>query len=406
MPRKPRQPIACEHFTWNLFCRHGVFYADGRGSARNLGKCSLGTRDRTDALKRLKDLDLHMAIKLGLAMPEAAKPATTTNITVGWKLYLEYCGRNPVMGGVSNRTLTRYGAVRDKHSAFCAKRGIVTWDQFDKVSLVQYGNWLSRRYADRTVYLELTLLKSLIGWLVENGRLPAESKISYSLSKPQGTDTHCYSRDQVAAMIKRCRSIPSLHWLADVIVALAHLGVRIGELAGLRWSDVDLDNSVVTVADERASRRKQLAGVSRTTKGKRSRTIPIHPRLREVLTAIKRGKDGRVFHALRGGQLRPRNVLAMFIRDVIEPLKDKFPTPPGEIGFEHGRLHSFRHYFVSQAFLGGASEGEIREWVGHADSKMVEHYRHLGRKDAVRRMEQITFVDPDAKEQGRSGLDQ
>jgi hypothetical protein len=34
---------------------------------------------------------------------------------------------------------------------------------------------------------------------------------------------------------------------------------------------------------------------------------------------------------------------------------------------------------------------------------MVEHYRHLGRKDAVRRMEQITFVDPDANEQGRSG---
>ncbi len=48
------------------------------------------------------------------------------------------------------------------------------------------------------------------------------------------------------------------------------LGVRISELAGLRWSDVDLDNSVITVADERASRRKQLAGTMRTTKGKRS----------------------------------------------------------------------------------------------------------------------------------------
>ena len=48
----------------------------------------------------------------------------------------------------------------------------------------------------------------------------------------------------------------------------------------------------------------------------------------------------------------------------------------------------------ASASLGGASEGEIREWVGHADSKMVEHYRHLGRKDAVAKMEQITFRDP------------
>jgi integrase len=83
---------------------------------------------------------------------------------------------------------------------------------------------------------------------------------------------------------------------------------------------------------------------------------------------MSHGRDGRVFHAEQGGPLRPRNVLAVFIRDIIEPLKDKFPTPAGEIGFLYGRLHSFRHYFVSQCFLGGASEGEIREWVGHADS--------------------------------------
>jgi integrase len=110
-----------------------------------------------------------------------------------------------------------------------------------------------------------------------------------------------------------------------------------------------------------------------------------------------------VFHAERGGRLRPNNVLHVFVRNVIEKLKEKFPTPPGETGFEHGRLHSFRHFFVSQAFLGGASEGEIREWVGHADSKMLEHYRHLGRKDALRRMEQINFVDLDANEQDHSG---
>ena len=60
---------------------------------------------------------------------------------------------------------------------------------------------------------------------------------------------------------------------------------------------------------------------------------------------------------------------------------------------------------MSQAFLGGASEGEIREWVGHADSKMVEHYRHLGRKDAMRKMEMINFVDQGADEQDRPGQD-
>jgi integrase len=96
-------------------------------------------------------------------------------------------------------------------------------------------------------------------------------------------------------------------------------------------------------------------------------------------------------------------VLSVFIRDVIDKLKARFPAPAGKNGFEHGRLHSFRHFFVSQCFLGGASEGEIRQWVSHADSKMVEHYRHLGRKDALAKMEQINFLPPAATEQGRPG---
>jgi integrase len=218
-------------------------------------------------------------------------------------------------------------------------------------------------------------------------------------------DAYCYTREEVAAMAKHCLATPTLVWLGYVIIALAHLGVRIGELAGLRWSDVDLQANMVTVADERASRRKKLAGTARTTKGKRSRKIPIHPYLCGILSKMTRGTDGCVFHAKRGGRLRPNNVLHVFIRDVIEKLKEKFPTPPGETGFEHGRLHSFRHFFVSQAFLGGASEGEIHEWVGHADSKMVEHYRHLGQKDALRRKEQINFRGPGRQRAGapRSG---
>ncbi len=77
---------------------------------------------------------------------------------------------------------------------------------------------------------------------------------------------------------------------------------------------------------------------------------------------------------------------------MIEPLKERFPTPEGQIGFEHGRIHSFRHYFCSRALMSGASEGEVREWLGHTDSKMVEHYRHLRTEDAARRIAGTSFL--------------
>lgn len=68
-------------------------------------------------------------------------------------------------------------------------------------------------------------------------------------------------------------------------------------------------------------------------------------------------------------------------------------TPPGEIGFADVRFHSFRHYFCSQCFLGGASEAKIRECMRRLGSKIVELYRHLRREDAARKMGKITFMN-------------
>ena len=56
--------------------------------------------------------------------------------------------------------------------------------------------------------------------------------------------------------------------------------------------------------------------------------------------------------------LKPDTVRRVLVREVIEPLTKKFPTPDGEQGFEHGRLHSFRHFFCSTC----ANKGCRREW--------------------------------------------
>jgi integrase len=395
MPKKRTNPlIQCANFTWRLICRDGVFYADGRSGETNLGKHSLGTRSEAEAKELLKVLDEHKAVELGkkLAVPTTSLTSFSLSIEDGWERYLAFARRPPVMKGASEGTIKRYRAVRDHHLRYCRKHGITNWVEFDKNHLEKFADQRTRKRADRTVYLELTTLKSISKWLVGEKLIPADCLLRYSLSKPDGTDTYCYHPDEVATMISHCTSKPNLVWLANLIVLLAHTGMRIGEAVGLRWSDIHLSAGVIRIADERSSRRKKSNGSARTTKGRRSRTIPIHTRLREMLSGLKRQPDGLVLHSLRGRQLLARNVLATFIDEVIEPLKGKFPTPERETGFEHGRIHSFRHFFCSQSFLGGASEGEVRDWLGHADSKITNHYRHLRSDDAVRRMERIEFL--------------
>lgn len=406
MPRKPRQaPIVCQHFAWRLFQRDGVFYADGRTGSRNLGKHSLGTRDREEALANLRQLDRQKAIEFGLAEADSQTVSSAVSIADGWRLYLEHCARPQIMGGASEATRKRYRAVRDKHIGFCHRRGADSWSQIDKAAVQAYGVWLAKKdYADRSIFLELTLVKSLIGWLIAESHLPKSHAFELPLTKPLGTDAYCYSQAEVAAMVERCRSCPDLGWMAAVIVGLACTGMRISELAGLRWSDVDLKSKTIRIADERSSSRKRRLGTARRTKGRRDRSVPIHPDLAKLLISLEKHPDGRVFHGARGGPLRPNNTLHMFIDQVIEPMKKQFPTPSGEIGFEHGRLHSFRHYFCSKCFLDGTSEGEIREWLGHAESKMVEHYRHLRSEDAQKKMGQIDFLGRPTGEDRPSGV--
>jgi integrase len=373
--------------------RDGVYYADGRGNKPSLGKHSLNTRDHTTAIERLRQLDYQKAVAAGKAK---ASPKEENfgpiAIEAGWIQYLAYCGRSPVLGGVATNSLKRYQLIRDRHLEFCNRKNIQTWADFDKSNYQLFGNWMFYNFAYRTCYVDLTQIKAAVNWLINEGLLAANCKIIYRLSKPQGTDAYCYDPVEVQAMVDHCEASSELTWLKYVIVALSHLGLRFGELAGLRWTDVDLRAGVVRISDERTSHKKAQAGTARTTKGRRSRTIPLHSEIRKTLLTIPRQRDGRVFHSARGAGLRESNALKIFKQQVIKPLTKKFPTNEGDIGFEHGTFHSFRHYFCSQCFVGGASEGEVRDWLGHRDSKIVEHYRHLRSDDARRKMNQISFL--------------
>jgi integrase len=77
---------------------------------------------------------------------------------------------------------------------------------------------------------------------------------------------------------------------------------------------------------------------------------------------------------------------------VIDKLADRFPSPAGERGFQDGRFHSFRHYFISQCANQGIPERIVMEWVGHADSEMVRHYYHLHDSESRKYMNQLNLL--------------
>lgn len=400
MPKELKQElVSCQYFTWRLGRRdnNGLYYGDGRSNRINAGRHSLGTVDRIEALASLRQLDLAMAVKFGLADAKVLQqaPENLLPLDEGIKLYMASVQRPPAMGGASKTTFKRYRAIFDKFKVFAAKRHVGHWQEVSKRVLEGYGGWLyDEKYAPATLYIEINTIKQTINWLIAEGHLPESAKINLAVKKVGDSDAFCYTPDQVNAILDHAFGNPDLHWIGNAIVGLVYTGLRISELAQLRWATIDLEHEdkTIRIIDNSGSTAKVDDLVQMSTKTHRSRNLPIHPMLLKVLETIPRHPDGRVFHGPWGGVLKPDTVRRVLIDAVLTPLKSKFPGEPGFRSFANGRLHSFRHFFCSKCASDGIAEQVVMKWLGHTSSRMVQHYYHLHDDESQRQMKKLTSV--------------
>lgn len=394
MPKKRlAEFITARFYRWRVKRRGRIFVADGRSNIPALGRHSLDTDNYTIALEALTKLDLLCAIQNGKASPhEAIAPVKTLALLEGSRRYQEHVARPKIVGGAKAKTSKRYRAVFDKFIEFATSEGIQFWNEVTRKVLEAYAAYLDDEgYAYATEYLELTTLKQAVKWFVESDHLPAQCLIKLPVSKPHGTTTYCYRVEEFVAMVELCKANPELVWLHDVIVGLGCTGLRISELAALRWTDIDFENNLIRIADESALAHKTTKERVRQTKTGRSRSFPIFSILRTVLENMRRNSDGMIFHGPRGGALKPDTVRRILIRDVLTPLAKRFPKPADEpLGFVDGRLHSCRHYFCSVCAR-SVTEQVAMSWLGHSSSKMLRYYFHLHSSEAQHQMKKLDF---------------
>ena len=381
MPKKRDNiTMVSHHFSWIIYQRDGVFYADGRNNSKPLGRYSLGVKTKEEIPERLYQLD--DVLSSSRTNPISLKTKEPLVLEEGRRLYMEHQSRPRSLGGVKTSSFKRYRAVMDKFIAFCKTEvKISNWDQVDTLVLEKYASWLDKNgYAYRTQYLEIICLKQVINWVVENELILKPAKINIKVSKARGSDTYCWMPGEVQAMTALCEDNVKLHWLGGVIGALASTGLRISELASLRWADIDFENQRIQIKDE-----SSLAGIKktkrevRTTKSSRSRSFPIHNTLQPILERLKvlKSRDDLVFHGPLGGRLKPDTIRNILKREVLSPLAVRFPVAGGAKGFNDGRLHSFRHFFCSACANNRVPEAMVMSWLGHQDSEMVRYYYHL-----------------------------
>lgn len=153
-------------------------------------------------------------------------------------------------------------------------------------------------------------------------------------------------------------------WKPMVVVAL-RTGMRVGELRGLYWTDIDFARGRIVIARTSAG----IPGMPPTKpKGGKSRVVPLTPDAKAALESIERtGKS--VWPGDFDGRGRPPSVYH-------EAIKRAVKASSIERG-EEVAWHTLRHTFASQLAIRGTSLRVIQELLGHSTITLTEIYAHL-----------------------------
>ncbi len=206
-----------------------------------------------------------------------------------------------------------------------------------------------------------------------------------------------------------------------------YTGLRIGEVCGLTWQDIDLKEQCLTVRRSmryNGTRHKLEVGV---TKRKKIRTVDFCNALAEILQQAKREqarnslKYGALYQLNYCKEVKEKNrtyyEVYVLSRTERTPEADKCLSfvclrPDGAIetpstvslmcrsakkkvpGLENFHFHMLRHTFTSNLLSYGATPKDVQELLGHADvSTTMNVYAHATReakRSSARLLDKVT----------------
>lgn len=175
------------------------------------------------------------------------------------------------------------------------------------------------------------------------------------IPSPDNGRTRFFTRDQAEALLLELRKkSPQLSQMTEVSL---FSGLRWGEVAGLLWPDVSIDQKTIFVRDP---------------KNKHSRTVPMPERLQKMFHPIyKEGAFGYIFPSKKGDKSK---WVSRTIKRVID-----------DMGINNGitdsrqklSFHSCRHSFCSWLAMEGVPLHTIGALAGHRNLRATARYSHL-----------------------------
>ena len=239
------------------------------------------------------------------------------------------------------------------------------------------------KLSPETMRKVLKAVSQPLDYAVHQGLIPTNPCEGITIKTAGKTEERgVYSIEQLHTLLKHLKehktdNVNSYRlWLA--VELASRTGMRLGEIRALKAeritfvsSEVGDSPALIEVSESWASR----VG-SKTTKGKRSRKVPVPHWLGIELVEFSKKSphmdNSFVFWSEKAGVPAGEHLLRDGLIDVLEKLKMEKDEKGNKLGF-----HSFRHSLNTVLRQNGIlNDVQLRAIVGHASESMSDHYTH------------------------------
>lgn len=214
-----------------------------------------------------------------------------------------------------------------------------------------------------------SVLEMIIQWASKNGA-PNLGLIKMSMPPQQPSSMEIINKGEQKKLEEVLLSDISLVNIG--ILLSLYDGLRIGEVCGLRWEDVDFKKGTLSIKrtvmriqeteEEKDRKTKIIISVPKTYHSVRE--IPIPKDLLKLLRDVKGSKDDFVLTGTRQC-MEPRALTAKYKRIL------------RKAGISDYRYHALRHTFASRCIEQGVDIKTLSEIMGHSNVKItMDRYVH------------------------------
>jgi integrase len=261
-------------------------------------------------------------------------------------------------------TRARYQVAVDTHISRYA--GVAIGD-ITKTFIREWAADLSGSMSAASVHKIFTVVRQVLAMAVEEQRLVSNPAEHVELPAVTELEQRFLTLDQLHALAAAAGEHRPL------VYVLGTCGLRFGEIAELRWKDVDLDKLTIRVARSVALVNGKFE--EGAPKSGKARTVSLPAFVGDLLVAGE--KERLVFPDTQGGPMRGTNVRRRWWAQAVEAA-GIHPRKDGDKIVYDFKLHELRHTAASLAIQAGANIKALQNMLGHESAGLtLDRYGHL-----------------------------